>query len=508
MKILSAEQIREADQFTIDNEPIAEIDLMERAAATFAEWFYGRFREIPNGGNRIAVVCGMGNNGGDGLAAARLLHRTGSYRLDVFIARHREKGSPGFETNLGRLFELGDLGIHFVRDGEELPDLSPYDIVVDALLGSGIQGAVEGLPARIIDRINATAGEIVSIDIPSGMLPDAPTVGPSVEADHTLSFEMPKLGFFFPENAHRTGEWAYESIGLHTDFLELAETPYRYLGPEEMSDLVRERPRFAHKGDFGHALVIAGSLGKMGAAILAVRACLRAGAGLVTAHVPGCGCEIMQMSVPEAMVSLDEDRESLSRVEGFGRYEAIGIGPGIGTRNRTRNALCYLMKHYGKPMVLDADALNILASSPEWWSFVPPGSILTPHPKEFERLFGPCPDSFARNALQRQQAVAHQVVILLKGAYTAIACPDGTCYFNSTGNPGMATAGSGDVLTGILTSLLAQGYTPKESALLGVYWHGLAGDVAAERRSEQSLIAGDLVRYLGQAWLEMEMDLD
>jgi hydroxyethylthiazole kinase-like uncharacterized protein yjeF len=507
MKILSVEQIREADQFTIDNEPIASIDLMERAAAAFAHWFHERYHDLFEG-NRVAIVCGMGNNGGDGLAVARLLHRLEGFGLSIHIVRHQEKGAPDFETNLGRLFEIRNLSVHFIREGEELPDFAPYDVVVDALLGSGLNRPVEGLMAQLIERLNATAREIVSIDIPSGMFADRPTTGPSVEADHTFSFELPKLGFFFPENAHRTGEWTVESIGLHADFLDLVETPYRYLDIEDLSELVRDRPKFSHKGDFGHALLVAGSLGKMGAAILATRACLRAGVGLVTAHVPGCGYDIMQISVPEAMVSLDEDRESLSRVEGFERYDVIGLGPGLSTRNRTRNALGYLLKHYNRPMVLDADALNILASSPEWWSFVPPGSILTPHPKEFERLFGPSTDSFARNALQRQKAVAHQVVIVLKGAYTAIACPDGSCYFNSTGNPGMATAGSGDVLTGILTALLAQGYTPKESAILGVYWHGLAGDHAAERKSEQSLVAGDIVRYLGAAWIELEMEFE
>lgn len=507
MKILSVAQIQEADQFTIDNEPIGSLDLMERAAGVFATWFHARYLDLFEA-NRIAIVCGMGNNGGDGLAVARLLHQIRGFRLSVFIVRHQEKGSPDFEANLGRLFNISELRIQFIRESEEMPNFGGYDLLIDALLGTGLNRPVTGVLAQVIERINETAREIISIDIPSGMFADEATPGPSVEADHTFSFELPKLGFFYPENAHRTGEWTFESIGLHTDFLELVETPFRYLDIDNLSDLVRDRPRFAHKGDFGHALIVAGSLGKMGAAILATRACLRAGVGLATAHVPACGYDIMQISVPEAMVSLDEDHESLSRIEGFNKFDVIGIGPGISTRNRTRNAVCFLLKNFEKPMVLDADALNILASAPEWWEFVPKGSILTPHPKEFERLFGPSPDSFARNALQREKAIEHQIVIVLKGAYTAIACPDGTCYFNSTGNPGMATAGSGDVLTGILTALLAQSYTPKESAILGVYWHGLAGDLAAERKSEQSLVAGDIVRHLGAAWIELEMEFE
>lgn len=311
---------------------------------------------------------------------------------------------------------------------------------------------------------------------------------------------MPKLGLLLPENAHRVGDWHLGKIGLDADFVANEKTPYVLLEAADIRQRLMPRRKFAHKGVFGHALLVVGSYGKMGAAILSANACLRSGVGLLTLHVPKCGYDIMQVAVPEAMVSVDMDEQSFSRVEVPLRFETIGIGSGIGTRNRTRHALRWLIEHYERPMVLDADALNIIADEPQWLDLIPKGSILTPHPKEFERLFGKAPNDFERLELMREMSHTLKAVILLKGAHTAIAFPNGQVYFNSTGNPGMATAGSGDVLTGILTALLAQGYAPHEATMIGVYVHGLAGDLAAAELGHNAMIASDITRYLGKAF--------
>lgn len=504
MKILSAAQIREADSYTILHEPISSLDLMERAATAFTGWFHQQF--IPSQHKQtLAVICGSGNNGGDGLAIARQLHQThaDNYAISIFIHQLKADLSDDFKANLS-LAQAANLDITFLHAEEPLPDFSTFNIVIDALLGTGVNREPVNFTADIIHAINRDAKLVIAVDIPSGVFADKVTEGLSITADYTVTFELPKFAFMFRENEERLGDWVRVDIGLHHDFLRSVATPFYYLSHRYIKSFIKKRSKFAHKGTFGHALLIAGSYGKMGAAVLATRACLRAGAGLVTAHIPERGYEILQISVPEAMVSIDEDRESFTRIEGFERYDAIGVGCGISTRNRTRNALCYVMKYTTNPMVLDADALNILAANPEWYALIPKNSILTPHPKEFERLFGTTVDSFDRNELQREKAQELGVYIVLKGAHTAIACPDGSCYFNCTGNPGMGTAGSGDVLTGIITALLAQDYSPKEAAILGVYWHGLSGDLAAQSKGEASLIAGDLIRFLGQSWQMIE----
>jgi NAD(P)H-hydrate epimerase len=321
-----------------------------------------------------------------------------------------------------------------------------------------------------------------------------------VQATRTFTFQIPKLAFFFPENALFVGEWTIGDIGLHPGFILQTGTPFYFLERENANRLRKKRSRFAHKGSYGHSLLIAGSWGKMGAAVLAARACLRAGTGLLSVHAPRSASLILPSAVPEAMYSPDKKARFWSSLPETDRYTAIGVGPGIGMEPETRQALKNLLMAVQKPMVLDADALNMLAENPEWWRYVPENSILTPHPKEFERLFGPTDNSFHRNEVQREMAQKHRICLILKGAYTAVAFPDGTCWFNSSGNPGMATGGSGDVLTGILTGLLAQHYSPREACLLGVYVHGLSGDLAAEALSQEAMTAGDLIDFLGPAW--------
>lgn len=501
MKIFSAEQTRAWDAFTIQHEPIASIQLMNRAAETFARWFAQHFPDIEK---PVYLCCGTGNNGGDGVAVARLLHWMG-YQTQLLIFDLTAKRSPDFEAQIENLPRHDNVQIKRLKSASEFPVLPLEALVVDALFGSGLNRPLEGDWAKVVEWLNTLSNEKIAIDLPSGLLPDAHTAGWAVvQASHTFSFERPKLAFFFPENASRVGVWSFGSIGLHPDFDAATDTPFRLVDENELNTLYRPRPRFAHKGNFGHALLIAGSFGKMGAAVLAAKACLRAGAGLLSVHVPRCGNIILQTTVPEAMVSADQRAKRWTMNPELSPYASIGVGPGVGRDPQTALALEALLRalagQQDARLVLDADALNLLAENPSFWSFLPKNAILTPHPKEFERLFGETRNDFERNKLQREMAQKHGVFILLKGAYSAVACPDGACWFNTTGNPGMATGGSGDVLTGILTGLLAQGYAPKEATLLGVYLHGLAGDLAANDLGEEALLAGDLVDYLGKAW--------
>ncbi len=503
MKILTTDQIRRLDQSTIQHEPIASIDLMERASRTFVHWFVEMF---PGREKAVHVFCGPGNNGGDGLAVARLLSQD-HFQVKVFLLGISEKLSPDCEANLERLQKARCCSFVKLEKGDPVPQMQVGDILIDAVFGSGLSRPLEGHWAGFIENLNRQPVTKVAIDIPSGMFADAPTNGVSIHADHTFSFEMPKLGFVFPENFKRVGAWSFGSIGLDASFIEKEETPFYFTTSATVKKLLRKRKKFDHKGSYGHVLLVAGSYGKMGAAVLAAKAVLRSGAGLLTVHVPKCGYAILQSTVSEAMVSTSADEQFITTLDlDFTKYSAVGAGCGMSVNVLTNNALEGLLGSVGKPMVLDADALNLVAADPQLFKKIPKGSILTPHLKEFERLFGKTSDSFERNALQREKAQELGVYIVLKGANSAVACPDGTCHFNSTGNPGMATAGSGDVLTGIITGLLAQSYNPFEAAIIGVYLHGLAGDLAAAEMGMEALMAGDITDCLGRAFSKTRPD--
>ncbi len=499
MKILNADQLRSCDLYTIENEPIDSIDLMERASNQFCKWFIQEFTLEYN--PMLSVFCGKGNNGGDGLASARILKEAG-YEVEVFIIDLFSEENPDFIKNLDRL-KTSDIKINRIISAEEMPVFDEDEILIDAILGSGLNRDIEGELEKIVGFINECNNIVISIDIPSGMFADKVTLGSSVMADYTYSFEAPKFSFLLPDNFNRVGEFFFGSIGLDKKFIQSLPCHNYYVTEETVKNIYKIRPKFAHKGMFGHALLVMGSHGKMGAAILATRACLRSGAGLVTVHVPGCGYDVMQISIPEAMVTLDEDQFIFTRVYDLQKYNTVAVGCGLSTKNKTRNALCYMLKNIENPTVLDADALNILAQSPDWMEFIPKNSILTPHPKEFERMFGRTLNGYDRFELLREKAIELGVYIILKGANSCIATPNGNCYFNSTGNPGMGTAGSGDVLTGILSGLLAQEYTPLEACVLGVYLHGLSGDLAAEYIGQEALTAGDLIEYLGKAFMKL-----
>ena len=500
MKIFTAQQIRDWDQYTINHEPVASIDLMERAATTCTDWLQRQYPEQM----QFAVYCGKGNNGGDGLAIARQLLEKGC-TVYLYILEYGHRGTDDFQQNLSRLHRYPQGHIHFIQSSEHIPELPPGQIIIDALFGSGLNRAVEGLAAELITQINQSGMPVISIDIPSGLFTDQSSGNYlTVLATHTLSFQSYKLAFLVAENQAAVGELQLLDIGLHRQYEEDTPSPYELLDDTIIHSIYKARSRFAHKGNFGHALLLAGSRGKMGAAILAAKACLRSGAGLLTCHIPGHGLTIIQTAVPEAMAIPDAQPDCISSVVAPEQYKAIGIGPGIGLSPETVDCLKSLLSGYTHPIVLDADALNILAAEPSLQELLPGGSILTPHPKEFERLAGVSANDFDRIEKARALAAKLRVVIVLKGHHTLVATPGGQCYFNSTGNPGMATAGSGDVLTGIITGLLAQGYTPIEAAMLGCYLHGLAGDLAVKEGSMEALIAGDIVEFMGRAFLHIQ----
>lgn len=499
IKILPVDQIRLADAYTIANEPIDSVDLMERAARQCFKWIKKRRLK----GRVFKVFCGTGNNGGDGLVIARLLARHG-YTCEVFVVRFSEKFSDDFSVNLKRLMEVEpEVPLTFITENDPLPEILPGEIVIDAIFGSGLSKPVTGFTADLIQKINSCYALVIAIDIPSGLFADSlpdPKTQAIVKATFTLTIEFPKLSFLFPESEPLVGTWRVLSIGLHEDFIQQVETGHFFVETYDISLLLKRRNMFSHKGNFGHALLIAGSYGKMGAAVLAAQACMRSGAGLLTAHIPRKGYEIMQTAFPEAMISLDEAEEVFSGERNLSAYNAIAIGPGIGTDSPTQNGLKLLIQDCKVPLILDADALNILGENKTWLSFLPPGSILTPHPKEFERLAGKTDNSMERLALQLEFSKKYHVYVILKGAFTSITTPEGKCFFNPTGNPGMATGGSGDVLTGILLGFMAQGYTPLSACLAGTFIHGFAGDLAARKQGHEALIASDIVKNLGKAF--------
>ena len=497
MKIFTAAQIREWDKYTIQHEPIAAIDLMERAAAKCFEWLLDNYA----GNNSYSIICGNGNNGGDGLAVARMLAEK-NIAAKVFICTAAPGSSADFETNLARLTQQQLVPISFIKEEKELPVLGKNEIIIEALFGAGLSRPPQDIAAMLISYINKSGCGIISIDVPAGMYADVSSRGNTIiTATHTLSFQCHKLAFMLPENERFTGAVHLLDIGLHPAFYKLIISKYLLTDKATIRLLYKPRNAFAHKGNFGHALLLAGSFGKMGAAVLSARACLRSGAGLLTCHVPGCGYTIMQVSIPEAMLVTDVHEKILTKTEeGFSKYNAIGIGPGIGIDKETIRLLRVIFGEHKKPMVIDADALNGIAMEKSLLDKIHTGSVLTPHPKEFERLFGKSENDFERIEKALHYAKQYNIVIVLKGHHSFIATAGGYGYFNSTGNAGMATAGSGDVLTGIITGLMAQGYDAEQAAVLGVYLHGLAGDIAAEKLSQEAMLAGDIVENIGGAY--------
>lgn len=501
MKIFQSTDIKKLDTYTIEHEPIASIDLMERAAQAITQEITSRWdTSFP-----VKIFAGPGNNGGDALAIGRLLAEKG-YCIEAYLFNTTGHLSNECQTNAQQLAKKEKVRFTEVTTKFDAPPLIASDLVIDGLFGSGINKPLNGGFAAVVKYINASAATVISIDIPSGLMCEDNTYNIRnhiIRADVTLSLQFPKLAFLFPENSQLVGEWKLLDIGLSKEAIEQTPTEYTLMEEEEIRKIIRPRKRFAHKGTFGHALLIAGSYGMAGSSVLGAQACMRAGAGLLTVHVPFRNNDILQISVPEAIVQPDLYENYFATPVDTDNYQAIGIGPGIGQEEETALALREQIKLSQAPLVLDADALNILAENKNWLTLIPKNTILTPHPKEFDRLVGKCRDSFERLTKAQELATTLKVYIILKGAWTTIVTPEGKCKFNPTGNPGMATAGSGDVLTGIILGLLAQGYSPEDTCKIGTYLHGLAGDLAAEKKSQPSLIAKDIIDSLPEAWYKL-----
>ncbi|HMC96298.1 MAG TPA: NAD(P)H-hydrate dehydratase [Flavobacteriales bacterium] len=433
---------------------------------------------------------------------ARLLKQQG---IGVRVARVRHRAEPSAE-NVHNQLRAVEVGVHIDEIDARCDNVQVLEneIIIDSIVGTGLNSPLIGPMADVVRWINGSGRPVVALDVPSGLFTEDNRANDPkhiVKATLTITFEEPKLAFFLAENADHVGDWEVVPIGLDRPFLEDQRTIHRLIERSDVIGFLRPRARFAHKGTFGHALVVAGGSGHAGAAVLATRAALRSGAGLVTTHVPGTCEPIVQVLAPEAMCSADPSDEAVTTLPKVGNFSAIGIGPGLGMAPDTALVIKRLLQDRPAPLVIDADALNILAQEPTWLAFLPPGTILTPHPKEFDRLAGRSLGSgYERLELAREMALKNRCVVVLKGAWTAICDPLGQVFFNPTGDPGMAKGGSGDALTGLLTGLLAQGYPPLPAALLGVYLHGLAGDIAAHGLGMDGMTVGDLIEALPRAW--------
>lgn len=499
MKIFSAAQVRACDAYTIHASGISSLDLMERAAGKCVEWLTATFTaDTP-----FVILCGIGNNGGDGLAIARMLHLAG-YGVKAFLLQVDEHLSKDCSENLIRLKRIDNRVVSILNPDTFITDIPAHIVIIDAILGTGINRPVQGWVAAFVNQINSLPNRKVAIDIPTGLPADnVPDNSAAIMQVHdTLSFQFYKRTFLHPETGIHCGNIHILNIGLDETFISSTHSQYHTIDAQDISEIYKPRNPFSHKGTYGHALLVGGSYGKIGAITLSSRAALHAGAGLVTALVPECGYNILQSSVPETMCLISGDKH-LAAIHGWAQMKSIGIGPGMGTDAQTIKAFAAFIETAKQPLVIDADALNILAQQPELLAKIPAGSILTPHPKEFERLFGVSVNSIMQLEQARAQAMRYNIFIVLKGHHTAIMTPEGECWYNLTGNAGMATGGSGDVLTGIIAGLMAQTYSSNDAALLGVYLHGLAGDIGAHEASQEALTAGGIIDKLGKAFLQI-----
>lgn len=500
MKIFTAKQVYEADRATVEKQQITPLELMERAAGQVFQWLDQRLQgaKVP-----IHIFCGIGNNGGDGVALGRMLIQKG-YTVKCYVVNYSDKRSKCFLINYGRIKDVTKDWPVLMTGEKDFPVINKEDIVIDSIFGIGLNKPIADWVKKLIQHINQSGAFVLSIDVPSGLFVDSYTKDKEavIKAHHTLTFQAPKLVFFLPETAVFSQNVEILDIGLDAEYLAKTQTDAMLITKHNVLPMYIPREKFVHKGTFGHSYIIGGSYGKMGAVTLAVKSCLRSGAGKVTAVIPKCGYQILQTSVPEAMVITDEDMEQLTRFDFPKDADAVGIGVGIGTSKETSEGFLKFLKNAEKPIVIDADAINILAGNPKALSDIPKKSVLTPHPGELKRLVGEWADDFDKLQKVKELSKKHDIIIIIKGAHT-ITVYHNNLYVNTTGNPGMATAGSGDVLTGIITGLISQGYEPLIAAIFGVYLHGSAGDVAAGQIGYESLIAGDITDFTGDAFLAL-----
>lgn len=485
--------MRLADTMTISKKSIDSVELMESAALACVNEITGKFSTS----HQFYIFCGPGNNGGDGLAIGRMLAER-NYQTKMILLNPAGKLSRDNQINLTKALESG-LDVLQINHASEFKSIAVNAIVIDAIFGTGLNQTVKGEFAKLIEIINESERYVISIDMPSGLFSDHPSSGDHnciIKASVTYTFQYLKMGLLMSENAAFFGDVKVLDIGLIPEFTEKMDIMNFMTDGILIKSLIRTRPPYSHKGTFGHGLLIAGGKGKMGACIMSAAAFLRSGAGLLTVMVPDNCSDIIHQSVPEAMVQ----ENTLSEEVDLSKFSVAGIGPGCGIEKKSVKILNQLLKLWSKPVVFDADALNILAENKMWLERIPAGSVLTPHPGEFKRLFGDWNDDFEKIDLLRKQAIKLSCIIVLKGKNTAIALPDGRIYFNPTGNSGMAKGGSGDVLTGLITGLMTSGYDAEPAACLGVYLHGLAGDLAATDKTEQGMTAFDIINCIPEAW--------
>ncbi len=497
MKIFSANQIYAADKATIKKQNITSDELMERAATQLFNWLHLRLQ-----GDQVKVhlFCGIGNNGGDGLALARQLQEHG-YNIAVYVVNYSKKRSDDFLTNLERLKDR-KVWPEFLEEGDDLPEIGRDDIIVDAIFGLGLNRPPDDWVVELFEHLHHSQAFTLSVDIPSGLFTDKVPLDEKavVKANHTLSFQVPKLIFFLPETGIYTEQWEILDIGLDTKFLMDTDADYELIGKNEVLSYYIPREKYSHKGTYGHSLIIGGSYGKIGAVHLATKACLHSGSGLVTAYVPQCGYIPLQTNFPEAMVITDVDERHISDIDFDIEPTVIGIGIGMGKDKKTVKAFSDFLDGNEIPLIVDADALNILSENKELLKKLPSKTVLTPHPKELERLIGKWDGDFDKLKMAKAFSKKYDCVLVIKGSNT-ITMYDGKGYVNTTGNPGMGTGGTGDVLTGMITGLIAQGYEPLKAAIFGVYLHGRAGDIEVEKTGYQALTASGVVEGIGGAFM-------
>ena len=500
MKILSKEQIYQGDKITIEKQNISSADLMERAGIQIFNWLHKRMQgaQVP-----IRVFCGIGNNGGDGLVLARHLITHG-YNVLTYVVNCSDKRSKDFLINYDKIKNVTHDWPLLLSCKEEFPTIDKDDIIVDAVFGIGLNRPADDWVKALFQHFNTSKAFTVSIDMPSGLYTDKIPEDENavVWSDYTLSFVSPKLVFFLPETAKFVTQWSVLDISIDEEYLSEIETEVEFIEKYEVLSIYKPRDKFSHKGHFGHSLIIGGSYGKIGAVTLTSRAALSTGAGLITAYIPKCGYTILQASFPEAMVITDKNEDYISKIDFNIKPTVIGIGVGLGTHTKTIDAFEVFLKQNKMPLVIDADGLNILSKKKSLLKHLPKNTVLTPHPKELERLIGKWADDFDKLKKVKTFSKKHKVIVVIKGANTITVFKD-KLYINSTGNPGMATAGSGDVLTGIITGLISQKYTSLEATIFGVYLHGKAADIAVEDIGNESLISSHIIEYLGEAYLDL-----
>lgn len=500
MKIFQVKHLAQADQITIKNEGITSAALMERASTAVFNEIHKRLKheQIP-----IKIFCGIGNNGGDGLVVGRLLLEEG-YNVIIYIVNFTKERTPDFLLNYNRIKDMGEPWPTLLRSEEDFPAIASTDFVIDAIFGIGLNRPAEGWVATLINHINKSNAFILSIDMPSGLfstkIPSAEDA--VIKASYTLTFQSPKLVFYLPQTAEYAGDVQVLDIGLDREYLNSVSPEAYLIDKEEALKLYIPRKVFSHKGDYGHSLIIGGSYGKIGSVSLTASACLRTGAGLVSIYAPECGYQILQTVLPEAMVLTDAGEKELSNIEFDLEPDVICFGMGAGTSPKTLETFEKFLDAVNEPVVIDADGLNMLAKNKNLLNLLPVKSVLTPHPKELERLIGKWKNDFDKINKAKKFSKKYDLILVMKDAHTIVIHQD-KMFINNTGNPGMATAGAGDVLAGVITGLISQQYPPLNAAVLGTYIHGKAGDFAASKLSYQAMIAGDITQNIGNAFLDL-----